>query len=228
MTDLGSANGSFLDGARFKEELQLHDGAELRIGSVKVKIRIVAEEGDSEATIMVDIDEVTGGDACRAEATRCRGGRHGVHACRDGRRRAGRPGAVATAAAGSGPELRGPHRRDDGGDGGGSESFAAAEVRGRAAGAGRRQQTGAPRGPRRYPRCPPPRRAKKGRHPAVWVAAGCGGCLLAVILFAAAIGGGVYYLTRGAPRASRSTSWRSARGIASPPTGCSASPTRPA
>ena len=60
VTDLGSANGSFLDGARFEEEIQLRDGTELRLGSVKVKVRIVAEEGDSEATIMVDIDEVTG------------------------------------------------------------------------------------------------------------------------------------------------------------------------
>jgi len=38
---------------------------------------------------------------------------------------------------------------------------------------------------------------KKGRSPVFWVLTGCGGCLLAVVLFAAAIGGGIWMMTQG-------------------------------
>jgi hypothetical protein len=38
---------------------------------------------------------------------------------------------------------------------------------------------------------------RKGRGPLFWVATGCGGCLLAVVLFVSVIGGGVWMLTQG-------------------------------
>ena len=204
VTDLGSANGSFLDGARFKEELQLRDGAELRLGSVKVKVRIVAEEGDSEATIMVDIDEVTG----EMPAVPRRPGA-------DEEATASMPSVPASSELedlvrsppppiSSPPPPRAAPREtaeliDE------TMAETAEEVRASLpskpaaappapAGSSRRAAPGSAPVPQMS--APPP--DKKGRHPAIWVAAGCGGCLLAVILFAAVIGGGLYYLTQGA------------------------------
>jgi len=50
---------------------------------------------------------------------------------------------------------------------------------------------------------PPP--AKKGRGPLFWIFSGCCGCLLLVVLFAAVLGGGVFFMTRGAAEAVRAT-----------------------
>ena len=197
VTDLGSANGSFLDGARFKEELQLHDGAELRIGSVKVKIRIVAEEGDSKATIMVDIDEVTGEmpavprrPGAEEDATASMPAVTAAEELEDLVPSPPPPRAVAPNSA----DLIDETMAETAEEVRASLPPKSAAVPPAPAGASRRAAPGsAP-----VPQMSAPQAAKKGRHPAVWVAAGCGGCLLAVILFAAAIGGGVYYLTRGA------------------------------
>jgi hypothetical protein len=49
---------------------------------------------------------------------------------------------------------------------------------------------------------PPPR---KGKGPVFWVFAGCCGCLLLVALFAAVLGGGVFFMTRGAAEAAKAT-----------------------
>ncbi|HVR70174.1 MAG TPA: DUF4864 domain-containing protein, partial [Vicinamibacteria bacterium] len=46
----------------------------------------------------------------------------------------------------------------------------------------------------------PPR---KGRSPFFWIAAGCGGCLLMVLLFVGVIAGGAWYMTSGAADAAK-------------------------
>jgi hypothetical protein len=46
----------------------------------------------------------------------------------------------------------------------------------------------------------PPR---KGRSPFFWIAAGCGGCLLMVVLFVGLIAGGAWYMTSGAADAAK-------------------------
>ena len=43
----------------------------------------------------------------------------------------------------------------------------------------------------------PPPPAKSGRSPIFWALTGCFGCLTAVVLFVAAIGGGIWVMTRG-------------------------------
>jgi len=204
VTDLGSANGSFLDGARFQDEIQLRDGAELRLGSVKVKVRIIAEEGDSEATIMVDIDEVTGEmpavprrPGAEEDATASMPAVTAADEMEDLVRSP--PPPVSSPPP---PRAEAPSSADIIDE---TMAETAEEVRASLppssaaappapAGAARRAAPGSAPVPQMS--APPP--DKKGRHPAVWVAAGCGGCLLAVILFAAAIAGGLYYVTQGA------------------------------
>ncbi len=194
VTDLGSANGSFLDGARF-EEIQLRDGAELRLGSVKVRVRIVADEGDSEATIMVDIDEVTGEmppvprrPGADEEAT---GSMPAVAAASELEALVSSPPPP--------PRVAPPAHKIDA-----TVAETAEEVRASMprkvppppplAGARRSATPGS--SPVPQVSAPPP--GKKGRHPALWVGVGCGGCLLAVILFVSVIAGGVFFFTQGA------------------------------
>ena len=45
--------------------------------------------------------------------------------------------------------------------------------------------------------------AKKGRGPFFWIGAGCCGCLLLVVLFTGILGGGVWFMTRGAAEAAQ-------------------------
>jgi predicted component of type VI protein secretion system len=49
----------------------------------------------------------------------------------------------------------------------------------------------------RFSETPPPPPARSGRGPLFWVATGCLGCLGLVVLLAAVIGGGFFYMTRG-------------------------------
>jgi len=204
VTDLGSANGCFLDGVRFKE-IQLRDGAELRLGSFKLKVRIVAEEGDSEATIMVDIDEVTGEmppvprrPGADEEAT---ASMPSVTAASELEDLVSSPPPPVVAP--PPPSRPARPRADDAIDQTVAES--AEDLRASAppsaaakppppAGAKRQATPGSAPVPQMS--APPPE--KKGRHPALWVGIGCGGCLLSVILLFAVIGGGVFYFTQGA------------------------------
>ena len=48
LEDLGSKNGTYLRGVRLASKVQLEDGDELRLGSVRIKFRMVGGEGSTE------------------------------------------------------------------------------------------------------------------------------------------------------------------------------------
>ena len=208
VTDLGSANGSFLDGVRF-EETELRDGAELRLGSCKLKVRIVAEEGDSEATIMVDIDEVTA-EMPPVAPVRKPGASEDATASMpvapahiEDLVSSSPPAAVPPPAAKKAPDDPIDETMMDTEDDAPAVSppppppppprAAAPEPPPPAGGARIAAPSGGPVG---QISAPPP--DKKGRHPAFWVGIGCGGCLLSVVVVVSMVFGVLYYLSRGA------------------------------
>lgn len=47
LEDLGSKNGTFADGKRVSERVAVHDGAEIRLGLVKLRLRAIASDGST-------------------------------------------------------------------------------------------------------------------------------------------------------------------------------------
>lgn len=47
LEDLGSKNGTFLNGNRVKDRVEVHDGAEIRLGLVKLTLRAIASDGST-------------------------------------------------------------------------------------------------------------------------------------------------------------------------------------
>jgi pSer/pThr/pTyr-binding forkhead associated (FHA) protein len=46
--DLGSKNGTYLHGERLESPARLQDGDELRLGSIRIKFRVVGAEGSTD------------------------------------------------------------------------------------------------------------------------------------------------------------------------------------
>jgi DNA-binding winged helix-turn-helix (wHTH) protein len=48
LEDLGSKNGTFLNGSRVKSRVEVNDGAEIRLGLVKLVLRAIVSDGSTE------------------------------------------------------------------------------------------------------------------------------------------------------------------------------------
>lgn len=172
VVDLGSANGTFVDGQRVGES-RVEPGQEVRFGSVSLRAE-VGDPAGSDATVAI-------------------------------------PGLTAVMPAYS--ELKGPEPATEisGPDEPLAPSLSPAPP------ASPPPPPSAPPPPPSAPSppqvpavaapqagaapvgqmAPPPAAPRKGKGPIFWVLTGCGGCLLAVVLFVAAIGGGVWMMTQG-------------------------------
>ena len=162
VVDLGSANGTFVNGERIGES-RVEGGHEIRFGSLSLRAE-VGDPAGSDATVAIpsltavmpaqsrprDPElETEGGpelDAVRAAVVSPPPPPVSPPPPPVAPSRAGAPGAAAAAPVGQ---------------------------------------------------MAPPAAPKQGRGPLFWVLTGCGGCLLAIVLFVAAIGGGVWMMTQG-------------------------------
>src|SRR6185295_13335163 len=187
VVDQGSANGTFLDSQRVAETVLRH-GQELRFGAVGFKIEIVGEE-DLGAT-------VANVPALREEATV-------MHPS---------PLATPPPPAAAPPRVPGPPPvpRPPASPPPPPPSKpttppapSAPPAPPSAAAAKQRFRSAAPPGGSGSP-VPPITEAmgatpaKKGRGPLFWIATGCCGCLLLVLLLVGLLGGSVFYMTKGA------------------------------
>ena len=187
VVDQASANGTFIDSVKVGESA-LRNGQELRFGAAAYRVDLLrtrtrpAPRSSPRARRDGADPAPAGLRRCAAPAAPAGAGRPCRRAALRGRpplRRAGRRHAAAAPA--PPPLRRGPPRRR------------------------RRRGSGPPRC-RRWRRTAPARARGKGR--SFWIATGCGGCLLMVLLFVGLIAGGACFMTSGATDAVRGAARR--------------------
>lgn len=181
VVDQGSANGTFLDSQRVAETVLRH-GQELRFGAVGFKLDIPGEE-DLGAT-------VANVPALAEEATVM----HSSPLATPPPRAPGPPPVPRPPASPPPPPPSKPAP---------PQAPSAPPAPPSAAAAKQRFRSAAPPGGSASP-VPPiteatgPSPIKKGRSPLFWIASGCCGCLLLVLLLVGLLGGSVFYMTKGA------------------------------
>ncbi len=175
VTDQGSANGTFLDSQKIGEARVRH-GQELRFGAVAFKVEIPGEEdlGATVANVPVLDDAATVMQPSVAP-------RPPAPAPRAGRAPGGPPPPPLPKPASPPPPPSAASAK---------ERFRAIAPPGGASPVPQMGTEGAGAAPPR-----------KGRGPFFWIATGCCGCLLLVLVLAGLLGGGLYYATKGAAEA---------------------------
>jgi FHA domain-containing protein/uncharacterized protein DUF4864 len=169
VVDQGSANGTFVDSRKVGEEALRH-GQELRFGAVAYKVEIPGEEdlGATVANLPVLGDEATV-----------------LHKSPGPVERAPSPPMPKTVPPSPPPPIPRTAAPPP------PPSAAAAKERFRTAA----PATVSPVGQMPAGGAAP---AKKGRGPLFWILTGCCGCLLLSLILAAVLGGGAFYMTKGA------------------------------
>jgi predicted component of type VI protein secretion system len=168
VVDQGSANGTYLNSLRVAEQA-LKNGQELRFGALAFRVDL---KEDPEATVATPI--VSADDSATVMAT------------------PEPPPAAKPAAPPPIPKPAAPPPLPAAVAA--PPSAAAAKERFKAAVPAHTPPVASP-----VPQMPAgPAPAKKGKSPLVWIGVGCCGCLLLVALFAAVLGGGAFWATKGA------------------------------
>jgi hypothetical protein len=175
VVDQGSANGTYIDSAKVGESALRH-GQELRFGAAAYRVDLPPDEDEVGATVITAMPEADATVLTPAAAVRP----PAVPA------RPGAPPAVPPAMpppipprAAAPPPPPPPPR----------PGIASPPAPG----------MGAP-----VPQmAAPPATPRKGKGPVFWIATGCGGCLVMVLLFVGLIAGGAFYMTSGATDAVR-------------------------
>jgi len=176
VVDQGSANGTFVDSRKVAEE-PLRHGQELRFGAMAFKVEVPGEEdlGATVANVPVLDESATVVQASPLAPPPPSPGRA-----------PGPPPLPRTGAAPPPPPVSPPPPP-------GPPSAAAARER---------FKPGTPPSASPVPQMPPetPGGAppKKGKGPFFWIASGCCGCLVLVLVLAGLFGGGLYFMTKGA------------------------------
>ena len=173
VVDQGSANGTYIDSAKVGESA-LHHGQELRFGAAAYRVDLPPDEDEAGATVITPMPETDATVLTPAAAVRP-------------------PVVPRPAAPPPAPPVMPP------------------PIPPRAAappppppprpGIAPPPMPGTP-GP--VPQmAPPPAAPRQGKGPVFWIATGCGGCLVMVLLFVGLIAGGAFYMTSGATDAVR-------------------------
>jgi hypothetical protein len=201
VTDQGSANGTFLDGARVADGA-LRQGQELRFGAATFRVQLSAGEG-AEATLLTSSPEATVMTPVSPDTRPV--------AAPPPRPAAPPPVPAAPAAARpAAPPPVPPRAPTPPAAPAGAPPPVPPPVPPRAAGPPPVPPRSSPPPPAGTPRPPlgagaaAPRvgdaaaPARKGKSPFFWMAAGCSGCLLLVLIGVGVIAGGAWWMTSGA------------------------------
>ena len=189
VVDQGSANGTFLDSVKVGEGA-LHNGQELRFGAAAFRVELEGAD-QAGATMLTSVPEATVlTPAAQVLRPAPAPPRPGAPPPVPGATRPTAPPVPARPAAPAGAPVPPP-----------IPPRAAPPPPPRPApGAGRTPMPVGAAAPPVSEGGSPPRR---GRSPWFWAAAGCGGCLVMVLLFVAVIAGGAWYMTSGAADAAK-------------------------
>jgi hypothetical protein len=192
VVDQGSANGTFVDSQRIAETA-LRTGQELRFGAVSFRVEVEGDE-DIAATMLTDAPEATVVQPAMAPPPPPRPAAAPPPAAP-----APRPAAPAPPPPPPPPPVRATAVPPTG-------SLPPGSIPGRVS-APPRPATPGSRPPARLSTPPTPvvegAPPKKGKGPLFWIAAGCCGCLLLGMLFAALAGGFAFHMTADAVAAVR-------------------------